>query len=137
MAMDNYEGVIIEESLEDREVLKKVKIVSTKVEVATERHETPWLNFWTLLCVEIPDSEADMIAEILSKSLERGHAWYADFKNGTRHYVIFREKIFKIDRKSAKQYQEARRYGLSLGIPGHQVDFTEALKKKKQSGKPL
>lgn len=129
MAMDNYEGVIIEESLEDREVLKKVKIVSTKVEVATERHETPWLNFWTLLCVEIPDSEADMIAKILSKSLERGHVWYADFKNDTRHYVIFREKIFKIDRKNAKQYEEARRYGLSLGIPGHQVDFTEALKK--------
>ncbi|HOX29878.1 MAG TPA: hypothetical protein P5080_02810 [Candidatus Paceibacterota bacterium] len=128
--MDSYSGVIIEESLENREVLKKVKIVSTKVEAVTKSHATPWLNFWTKIYVEISESEADIVAEILSKSLERSHAWYADFKNDARHYVIFCEKIFKIDRKSAKQYEQAKRYGLSLQIPAHQLDFVEELQKQ-------
>lgn len=54
--MDSYSGVIIEESLEDREVLKKVRIVSTKVEAVTKNHATPWLNFWTKIYVEISES---------------------------------------------------------------------------------
>jgi hypothetical protein len=28
-----------------------------------------------------------------------------------------------IDRKSKEQYDEAKRYGISLGIPEYQVDF--------------
>ncbi len=121
--MANYKGVIIEESLKDKEILKKVKIVSTKVEVVAKRHETPWIKQWTMHAVEIPDDEAEMIAEILSKSLDREHGWYADFKNDTNHYIIFRDKIFCVDRKSKGQYEEAKRYGLSLGIPEYQVDF--------------
>ena len=37
----NYEGIIIEESLERADVLKDVKIVSTKVEPVIEKHKTP------------------------------------------------------------------------------------------------
>ena len=37
----NYEGVIIEESLERADVLRDVKIMSTKVEAVTEKHKTP------------------------------------------------------------------------------------------------
>jgi hypothetical protein len=73
--------------------------------------------------VEIPDGEAEEIAKILSRSLEREHAWYADFKNDSVHYIIFRDKVFCIDRKSREQYAEAKQYGLSLGIPEYQVDF--------------
>ena len=123
--MENYQGVIIEESLENKEVLKKIKIISTKVEPITDEHKTPWLSQWTLHTVEIPDNEAKEIAEGISKSLDRNHggSWYADFKNDTYHYIIFRDKIFYIDRKSKEQYDEAKRYGISLGIPEYQVDF--------------
>ncbi|KKU34776.1 MAG: hypothetical protein UX48_C0025G0015 [Candidatus Azambacteria bacterium GW2011_GWB1_46_27] len=123
--MENYQGVIIEESLENKEVLKKIKIISTKVEPITDEHKTPWLSQWTLHVVEIPDNEAKEIAEGISKSLDRNHggSWYADFKNDTHHYIIFRDKIFYIDRKSKEQYDEAKSYGISLGIPEYQVDF--------------
>ena len=123
--MENYQGVIIEESLENKEVLKKIKIISTKVEPITDEHKTPWLSQWTLHTVEIPDNEAKEIAEGISKSLDRNHggSWYADFKNDTYHYIIFRDKIFYIDRKSKEQYDEAKSYGISLGIPEYQVDF--------------
>ena len=40
--MTNFNGVIIEESLENKDVLQKVKIIKTKVEEVTEEHKTPW-----------------------------------------------------------------------------------------------
>jgi len=132
--MENYQGVIIEESLENKEVLKKIKIISTKVEPITNEHKTPWLSQWTLHTVEISDNEAKEIAEEISKSLDRNHggSWYADFKNDTHHYIIFRNKIFYIDRKSKEQYDEAKSYGISLGIPEYQVDFHPEVEKWKR-----
>lgn len=123
--MTNFNGVIIEESLENKDVLKKLKIISTKVEKVVEEHKTPWLSQWTLHTVEILDDKAREIAEEISKSLDHNHgsSWYADFKNDTHHYIIFRDKIFYIDRKSKEQYDETKRYGISLGIPEYQVDF--------------
>jgi hypothetical protein len=46
-----------------------------------------------------------------------------DFKNESHLYIIFPEKIFLVDRRSAEQYDDAKHHGLSLGIPEHQVDF--------------
>lgn len=121
--MTNFKGVVIEESLENKDVLKKVKILSTKVEKVVKEHETPWLLQWTLHAVEISDKEAWKIAEEISKALDRSHggSWYADFKNGTHHYIIFPNKVFLIDRKNKGQYAEAKRYGILLGIPEHQL----------------
>jgi hypothetical protein len=119
----NYIGVIIEESLEKKDILKNIKIIKTKIEQVTEKHKTPWLSQWTLHTIEIMENQADIIAENLSNSLDSKHNWYADFKNNSYHYIIFRHKIFFIDRKSKKQYDEARNYGISLGIPEYQVDF--------------
>lgn len=123
--MNNYEGIIIEESLINKDVLKKVKIISTKVEKVTDEHQTPWLSQWTLHTVEVPEVEAQNIAEEISKTLDYSHnsSWYADYKNDTHHYIIFRNKIFYIDRTSKEQYDKAKRYGISLGIPEYQVDF--------------
>lgn len=123
--MHNYKGVIIEESLGDKGVLKKVRIASTKIEKVTDEHQTPWLSQWTLHTVEVPENEAQAIAEEISRSLDYSHdsSWYADYKNDIHHYIIFRDKIFCIDRKSKEQYDEARHYGISLGIPEYQVDF--------------
>jgi hypothetical protein len=90
--MRAYTGVIIEESLADKVVLSKVKILSTKVEPITEKHKTPWLKQWTLHTVEIPADQAQETAELLSKSIDTSHAsWYADFKSESHHYIIYRK----------------------------------------------
>lgn len=125
----NYKGTIIEESLENPNVLKDMEILSTKVETVTEKHQTPWLKQWTLHKVEISENQAEDIAQKLSESLDNQHtSWYADYKNEKWHYIIFRNKVFKIDRKNAKQYVEAKKYGISLGIPEYQVDFSPDIK---------
>ena len=119
----NYQGVIIEESLKDSLVLKEVKVLSTKIEQVTEEHKTPWVAQWTLHTVEILEDKADFIAEELSKTLVADHSWYADFKNDITHYIIFSNKVFKIDRTKVEQYNEATKYGISIGIPDYQVNF--------------
>lgn len=121
----NFTGVIIEESLTDKAVLNDVKIVSTKVEPVTEEHKTPWVKQWTLHDVEIPADKAAEVAEKISKALDREHNWYADFKTDKEHFVIYRDKVFHItDRSDKAQYDEATKYGISIGIPDYQVDFS-------------
>ncbi len=125
--MKNFTGVIIEESLENKDILKKVKIISTEIEKVTPEHKTPWIKQWTLHTVEIPEEKADSIAKSVSLSLDSHHGWYADFKNEKCHYIIFRNKIFKVNRSKPKQYQAVTKYGLTLGIPDYQLDFSPAI----------
>ena len=127
--MANYKGVIIEESLADKAVLQQVKIISTKVELITEKHKTPWLKQWTLHTVEIPEAQAKEVAEALSHAIDTTHAsWYADFKTETHHYIIYPDKVFFIDRTKKEEYDEASKYGISLGIPDYQVNFKSLVK---------
>lgn len=128
----NYSGVIIEESLSDTDVLGMVNITKTAIEKVTDSHKTPWLKQWTLHTVEITEDKADTVAAALSKSLDNNH-WYADFKNDNYHYVIFPNKVFRVDRKDPEQYKPVVDYGLNLNIPGHQLDFSPAIKQWRRS----
>lgn len=120
----DYKGTIIEESLSDRSVLDKVKIVETKVEPIKPEHKTPWLTQWTLHTVEIPEEEADKLAQEFGNAIERDHtSWYIDYKNDTYHFIIFPDKIFKVDLHEPVLYKEAKAYGISLGIPDYQFEF--------------
>lgn len=124
-----FSGVIIEESLTDDSLLKDVEIVSTKVEPVTEHHKTPWVKQWTLHTVEVPEDKAVDVAERISKALDKEHDWYADYKTDKEHYVIYTDKVFHItDRSDKNQYDEATKYGISIGIPDYQVDFSPHLK---------
>jgi hypothetical protein len=44
------------------------------------------------------------------------------------HFVIFRRRVFKIDRSKSEKYTDVVKYGLSLGIPAYQLDFSPAIK---------
>lgn len=124
----NYKGVIIKESLDDTSVLKDVKILNTKIEKVVDKHKTPWLKQWTLHTVEISEEKANDVAKKLSFALDKKHEWYADYKNATTHYIIYRNNIFIINRTSKEQYEAAKQYGISLGIPEYQVDFSPEIK---------
>jgi len=113
-----YRGIIIEESLRDRRVLQSLRVLDTRIET--------WVSQWTLHTVEIPDEAAAVVAEQLSQALDATQAgsWYADFKNQTTHYIIFRNRVFRIDRHSPQAYEAPRQYGMALGIPEYQLDFS-------------
>jgi hypothetical protein len=125
LSYQDFEGIIIEESLCTPDVLREVSIISTKVEDVTEEHKTPWLSRWTLHQIYIPKGKADKVAKILSECFDPAHPeWYSDFKNYTTHYIIYQNKIFKVDRTKPEQYKEAADYGISLGILEYQLDFS-------------
>ncbi|MBU1075032.1 hypothetical protein KJ705_03050 [Patescibacteria group bacterium] len=125
----SFKGVIIEESLEDKAVLKHVQINSTKIEQVTQKHKTPWVKQWTLHSVEIEEEKVEEIAQVLSGALDLEHAWYADFKNNQFHYIVFRNKVFKVDREKIDEYEDVTHYGISIGIPDYQVDFSPQAKR--------
>ncbi len=131
--MKKFNGVIIEESLGNKNVLSKVKILKTDIEPVSEEHQTPWIKQWTLHTVEILGNQADSIAKEISSALDSEHDWYADFKNQDSHYIIFRHKIFKVDRSKPEQYAEVTKYGMSLGIPDYQLDFSPQIKEWKRN----
>ena len=121
----NYKGVIIEESLGDLSILKKVKIVSTSVEKVTSKHNTPWVKQWTLHTIEIPEKKGDKFAEACSWTFDPTHPqWYIDYKNNLFHFIIFNGQIFKVDISKPEQYKEVADYGISIGIPIHQLVFS-------------
>lgn len=121
-----FRGVIIEESLEDKSVLKRFPILETEIEQVAERFGTPWLKEWTLHTIEVPENKIASFAEEVQVALDGArHNWYADFKTDKTHYIIFKNRIFVIDRSKFDEYKAAEEYGVSLGIPPHQVNFTQ------------
>lgn len=118
-------GAIIKESLANTSVLKNVNITKTDILPVTKRHQTPWIKQWTFHFVEVKKNDAEFVAKKISKNIDPKHnAWYADFKNDKLHYIIYRNKIFKINRSKKNEYEKALEYGRQLGIPKYQLDFS-------------
>ena len=87
----------------------------------TDEHQTPWLSQWTLDTIEVDEDQASELADKLSKALDPKHGWYIDYRNGKYHLVIFKNKVFKIDRSKKSDYDEMVKYGLSVGTPDYQL----------------
>ena len=51
--------------------------------------------------------------------------WYADFTSSDHHVVVFAGRVFRYRRGDAAAQAEARAYGRSLGVPDHQLDWSE------------
>lgn len=118
-----YKGVIIEESLTDKAILKELEITNQSIEEITERDETPWLDKWTIDTVIIPEDKIEETANKLSELIDIEYCkdWYCDFKNDEYHYVIFKERVFKLSRNNKKDYEQMQKYAVSLGLPKHQM----------------
>lgn len=122
--MKKYSGCIIEESLTNKNVLKEFIITRTNVEKVTEESNTPDLDAWTMHIVEIAEDKIESIVPLLSKSIDgsrKNGDWYTDLKSDDWHYIIFSGKVFKVDRSNGEQYEQAKEYGMSIGIPEYQL----------------
>ncbi len=110
---DTYKGAIVEESLEDSRILnilKKIDMEITKDSKASDR--------WHMYTVEISKKDIEKIAKEIKPKL-----WYAHFWKENELIVVFRRKIFILNRYDQKSWKEAIEYGLKRGIPKKQLDF--------------
>lgn len=106
---DMYKGTIIENSLNDKDILKRLIINRT------------WQDgSWVLHDVSIKE---DQISE-LSKHMNIG-PWYIHvWEQGKEDIkVIFKDKVFNIKSTDKSTWSDAINYGKSIGIPVKQLDF--------------
>jgi len=111
-----YRGIIIEESLKDKEFLKEVEILSTKVE--NENSD----DTWHLHKVSTPKDRLPEVIKKLQRAMTDQEARYAHFYEGKDLVIIFKNKKFQISTDKSS-WKNAIRYGLSLGIKREELDF--------------
>ncbi|MBS3079477.1 hypothetical protein J4218_05105 [Candidatus Pacearchaeota archaeon] len=121
----DFRGIIIEESLEDKRILKNLNIFRTQVEKVTSEHNTPWLKKWTLHSIDVKEDRAMETAERIAMAIDSKHqnSWYVDYRNSEYHFIIFKKKIFVVDLSKKEEYNDVKKYAFKLGILEEQLDF--------------
>lgn len=119
----DYIGTIVEESLSNLDILKEIEITDQSIEKVSERDNTPWLDKWTIDTVKIKEDESEELANKLSKIIDTKHCndWYCDFKNDKYHYVVFKDKVFKLKRGKKTDYETMQEYASKVGLIKEQM----------------
>jgi hypothetical protein len=117
-----FEGLLIKESLKDESVLNSFQITRTEVwNVEDEASFQP--STWTAVGFEGDESQADAMADRLSRSLHPD--WYGNIVTEQYSFVVFGGKVFKYLRGDKRGRAEAQAYGRSLGLPEKQLEWGE------------
>jgi hypothetical protein len=120
-----YEGVLITQSLRSGSELDDVRLVVTKIStVDNDSASADQPTRWTVLHFQVDDADADRLAAWFADALiaEPG-VWYADFRNGSEHFVIFPQKIFRYRIGDLEGRAQAVDHGRRLGVPEQQLDW--------------
>ncbi len=80
---------------------------------------------WTFVEFQAEDDRAGELARQLADVLIAEGGWYADFGVGDDHVVVFAGKVFRYRKGDEAGRAEATEYGLSVGCPADQLDWTD------------
>ena len=119
----NYKGVIIEESLTNKELFTLCEIMSTRVSENNNPKTNAGESKWTLHQVEVPESNLKKVTEQLSENLKLPN-WWADLSSEDNVYIIFHNKIFKGKNSDNKFRKEVISYAHSLNLPKGQIPLS-------------
>jgi hypothetical protein len=121
-------GVLIGESLrvgapfEPPKAVRVLKVARADVPTSVAPGQP---GTWTFIDFEGDDACAHDLARALAGCLEAKGGWYADFRTGDDHVVVFAEKVFRYRRGDTAGRAEAAAYGRSVGVPDHQLDWPD------------
>lgn len=100
--------------------LQAVRIAREDVTASRGPNQPP---VWTFLDVQAPDEVSDDLARALADSLAEKQGWYADFRVGRDHVVVFPGHVFRYALGDKDGRQAAVDYGRLDGVPLHQLDW--------------
>ncbi len=119
-------GTLLAESIRVGAELSVDGLIVTKIFRRDFPDEPPGMpTTWTFLEFEAEDDRAGELAQKLADVLIADGGWYADFGVGDDHVVIFAGRVFRYRNGDEAGRAEATRYGLSVGCPADQLDWTE------------
>ena len=110
-----WQGVVLEESLEDKSMLRMVKIIGTDVSRLEKEN-----RIMTFHKVEVENSIKDDYIEKAQKNIKQG--FYTHLCKDGEMTVVFKNKVFGF-RDNDSQLVKAREYGKSIGIIAEQMPF--------------
>jgi hypothetical protein len=120
-------GRIILESLRVGSELRIPGLVATSISRQDVSSSTASFQpkVWTLLDFAAPDDAYDLLTESLAGALAAGQGWYADFRAGDDHVVVYPGRVFRYPHGDPAGRDEAREYGRKEGIPEGQLDWED------------
>jgi len=116
-----WRGVIIEESLENKSLLKLAKIIETNKSTLENEAEAGTLTFHK---IEVDDAKKQEFLNNARASIK--DKFYLHICKDGVMIVVYRNKIFEFSKSETDKINEARNYGEARGILREQMDF-EAL----------
>ena len=107
-----YHSIIIQESLKDKKILEKYKIIQTKLS-----------SRWHLHIVEFEGVES-FIKDIQGSMVSDQPYYFHIYNAGKCLKVIFKDKVFNLDPRDKGTWTDARNFGAEkLNIPAKELDF--------------
>ncbi len=110
-----WQGVVLEESLDNKSLLDLAKIVGTDIDKLEEEDRV-----MTFHKIEVSGLNLHQFIEEAKRSIKPG--FYTHLCKKGRMYVIFKDKVFKF-KKGQALLEKAREYGKSTGIISEQMPF--------------
>ncbi len=117
-----WEGVIIEESLESKYLLKLAKIVKTEQSILESEEEKGFLHFHN---IEVEDDKKAKFVEEAKNAIKQG--WYLHICKDGKMIVVFKGQSFGFTKSQKDKIEQAKKYGMSIGIIEEQVQFQELI----------
>jgi hypothetical protein len=118
-------GTLIAESLRVGTTLDRLEIVVRQIRrYAVQNVPDYQAPIWTALEFEADDASAERLAEDLSGVLDEP-GWYANFSTRSETFIVYPGRVFRYRRGDAEGRARAQAFGLNLGVPGPQLDWTE------------
>ena len=113
-----WKGVIIEESLDDKFLLKLVKIVETRKETLESEEEKGFLHFHN---IEVSDDKEKEFVKKAKSCIKQG--WYLHICKDKKMVIVFKGKSFDVAKGQKDKFAKAKKYGVSIGILEEQLEI--------------
>ncbi len=113
--MKNYTGILIEESLKNKEIIKDLTVINLKV----TDDENP-SDRWHIYTVSVTRDEIKKIQRNMAEG-----KWYTHFIAGDEIIVVYKDKMFEYKMTNKVEHAKAIEYGRSIGIPEEQLIIKE------------
>lgn len=118
-----FKGCIIEESLEDKTLLKLCEITDSTVGHDDNPDTNAGEPIWTIHQVEITRSKVEELVKLLRDNLKLPN-WWADISFQDEVYIVFKNKVFYGSNKDKNFVKTVRDYGKSVKLPQSQIPLS-------------